>query len=63
MTSTMTKDRPADQPSSGEPPAEVIDRLAELLPEGALDEAVKGLRPEDLSGPGGWLSQLAGRVI
>lgn len=44
-------------------PEEVVDRLAELLPEGALDEAVKGLKPEELSGPGGLLSQLAGRVI
>lgn len=41
----------------------VADRLAGLLPEDALDEAVKGLRPEDVSGPGGLLSQLAGRVI
>jgi transposase-like protein len=47
----------------GEVPAEVVDRLADLLPEGALEDAVKGLRPEQLSGPGGLLSQLAGRVI
>src|SRR4051812_29299091 len=40
-----------------------MDRLAELLPDGALDAAVKGLRPEELSGPGGLLSQLAGRVV
>jgi putative transposase len=46
-----------------EPPREVVDRLAELLPEGALDEAVRGLKPEELSGPGGLLSQLAGRVV
>jgi len=45
------------------PPEEVVDPLAGLLPEGALDEAVKGLGPEELSGPGGLLSQLAGRVI
>jgi putative transposase len=42
---------------------EVVDRLAELLPEGALDDAIQGLRPEDLTGPGGLLSQLAGRVL
>jgi putative transposase len=42
---------------------EVFDRLAELLPEGALDDAVRGLKPEELSGPGGLLSQLAGRVV
>ncbi|HWK25162.1 MAG TPA: IS256 family transposase [Solirubrobacter sp.] len=46
-----------------DPPPEVIDRLAELLPEGALDDAVRGLKPEELSGPGGLLSQLAGRVV
>jgi putative transposase len=34
-----------------------------LLPEGALDDAVRGLSPEELSGPGGLLSQLAGRVV
>jgi putative transposase len=46
-----------------EPPQEVVDRLAGLLPEGALEDAVKGLRAEELSGPGGLLSQLAGRVV
>src|SRR3954468_8149683 len=46
-----------------DPPLEVLDRLSELLPDGALDEAVKGLKPEELSGPGGLLSQLAGRVV
>jgi putative transposase len=50
--------------SSQQPPEEeVVDRLAELLPEGALDDAVRGLRPEELTGPGGLLSQLAGRVV
>jgi putative transposase len=53
--------RPPDP--DGQPPKEVVDRLAELLPEGALDEAVRGLEPEELSGPGGLLSQLAGRVV
>ncbi len=46
-----------------QPPGEVVDRLGELLPEGALDDAVQGLRPEELTGPGGLLSQLAGRVL
>jgi putative transposase len=45
------------------PPDAVLDRLAGLLPEGALDDAVRGLTPEELSGPGGLLSQLAGRVV
>jgi len=44
-------------------PDEIRDRLAGLLPEDALEEAVQGLRPEDLTGPGGLLTQLAGRVI
>jgi Transposase, Mutator family len=44
-------------------PDEVVDRLAGLLDEAALEEAVEGLRPEELTGPGGLLTQLAGRVI
>jgi putative transposase len=64
MNTTMKDRSPREGAAGGqEPPEEVIDRLAELLPEGALDEAVKGLKPEELSGPGGLLSQLAGRVI
>jgi putative transposase len=39
------------------------DRLAELLPAGALEEALEGLEPEEITGPGGLLTQLAGRVI
>src|SRR3954451_2202055 len=41
----------------------VVDRLAGLLPGGALEDALKGLEPDDITGPGGLLSQLAGRVI
>lgn len=44
-------------------PDEVRDRLVGVLDEGALEEAVQGLGPEDLTGPGGFLTQLAGRVI
>src|SRR3954451_10918569 len=44
-------------------PGAIVDRLSGLLPEGALDDAVRGLSPEELSGPGGLLSQLAGRVV
>src|SRR5215210_5671061 len=64
--STMRSERrpgPGADREGQEPPEGVVDRLAELLPEGALDDAVKGLRPEELSGPGGLLSQLAGRVV
>jgi putative transposase len=65
MSSMKSERRPgpgADPEGEG-PPPEVVDRLAGLLPEGALDEAVRGLKPEELSGPGGLLSQLAGRVV
>lgn len=64
--STMKNRRRPDQgadPEGPQPGQEVLDRLAGLLPEGALEDAVKGLRPEELSGPGGLLSQLAGRVV
>jgi hypothetical protein len=65
MNSIMKSDKRPEEGVFGgqEPPEEVIDQLTELLPEGALDEAVKGLKPEELSGPGGLLSRLAGRVI
>ena len=39
------------------------DRLAGLLPEDALQDALEGLGPEEITGPGGLLTQLAGRVI
>jgi putative transposase len=39
------------------------DGLSELLPAGALEEALEGLEPEEITGPGGLLGQLAGRVI
>src|SRR5262245_21612771 len=38
-------------------------RLAGLLPEEALQDALKGLEPDEITGPGGLVSQLAGRVI
>jgi len=39
------------------------DRLAGLLPDDALQDALKGLEPDEITGPGGLLTQLAGRVI
>src|SRR6266480_5938834 len=45
------------------PPEEVRDRLAELLPEEALQDALKGLDSSEITGSGGLLSQLASRVI
>src|SRR3954464_16056717 len=40
----------------------VVDRLAGLLPPDALEDALKGLEPDQITGPGGLLTQLAGRV-
>lgn len=44
-------------------PDEVVDRLAGLLPADELQDAIKGLAPEQITGPGGLLTKLAGRVI
>ena len=44
-------------------PDEIRDRVAGVLDEEALEQAVQGLKPEELTGPGGLLTQLAGRVI
>src|ERR671910_3822930 len=44
-------------------PEEVVDRLAGLLPREELEDALEGLDPEQITGPGGLLAQLAGRVI
>jgi putative transposase len=42
---------------------EVPERLAGLLPEDALQDALAGLGPEEITGRGGLVSQLAGRVL
>jgi putative transposase len=57
--------RPAEPVAEAaiEPPEEVVDRLAGLLPADRLQDALKGLAPEQITGPGGLLTQLAGRVI
>ena len=52
--------RPARDESSVE---QARDRLAGLLPDEALQDALKGLEPDEITGPGGLLTQLAGRVI
>jgi putative transposase len=41
----------------------VTDRLAGLLAGEELEKALEGLEPEQITGPGGLLTQLAGRVI
>src|SRR4051812_156995 len=53
--------RAQDDPAG--PPEEVVDRLGGLLPGEELEKALEGLEPEQITGPGGLLSQLAGRVI
>jgi putative transposase len=63
MSTMKDKRRPGVGGGTSQPPDAVVDRLAELLPEGALDAAVRGLTPDELSGPGGLLSRLAGRVV
>ena len=42
---------------------EARDRLAGLLPDDALKSALEGLKPDEITGPGGLLTQLAGRVV
>ena len=56
----MSRLGPAVPESAAE---EVGDRLAGLLPEDALQDALAGLAPEEITGPGGLMTQLAGRVI
>jgi len=51
---------PADEASSVD---QARDRLAGLLPDDALQDALNGLDPDEITGPGGLVSQLAGRVI
>ncbi|MCW3047321.1 MAG: family transposase [Solirubrobacterales bacterium] len=64
MSTMKSERRPGRgvEPSQRQPEA-VADRLAGLLPEEALQDALKGLEGQDITGPGGLLSQLAGRVI
>ena len=48
---------------SASAPDAVVDQLAELLPADVLEDALKGLSPEEITGPGGLLNRLTGRVI
>lgn len=67
MTIKQIKDPERESMSTGQrgpgPPEEVVDRLAELLPADVLEDALKGLSPEEITGPGGLLNKLTGRVI
>jgi len=42
---------------------QVGERLSGLLPDEALQDALAGLSSEEITGPGGLMSQLAGRVL
>ena len=66
MTKQKIKPRVSDSSGPAVPESafdEVADRLAGLLPEDALQDALEGLRPEEITGPGGLMTQLAGRVL
>jgi len=66
MPSQKLKSRGGDSSRSAVPESSVEqarDRLAGLLPDDALQDALEGLAPEEVTGPGGLLTQLAGRVI
>jgi putative transposase len=66
MAMQNTKSTGRDRSSGADverPPGEVVDRLAALLPREALEDALEGLEGDQITGPGGLVSQLAGRVI
>ena len=66
MSSQKTKSRVSESSRSAVDESaceEVTDRLAELLAADALQDALAGLRPEEITGPGGLVTQLAGRVL
>ena len=51
------------RPPAKQLPDEVAEQLAGLLPDDALQDAVRGLDADAITGPGGLITQLAGRVI
>ena len=65
MTTRNTKPKTRSEAPEGPagPAGEVVDRLAGLLPAEELERALEGLAPEQITGPGGLLTQLAGRVV
>src|SRR5215212_9657570 len=59
-----SRGRESSRPAVPESASEgVVDRLAGLLPAEALQDALAGLAPEEITGPGGLVTQLAGRVL
>jgi putative transposase len=61
--SDSERDRSQSTQRAQSPTDAAVDRLAGLLPADALEDALAGLEPEEITGPGGLLTQLAGRVI
>jgi putative transposase len=61
-TKSIEREPSSSTDAQGSPP-EVTDRLAGLLAGEELEKALQGLEPEQITGPGGLLTQLAGRVI
>lgn len=60
---TQTKKPSTDTPVVADPTKEAADRLAGLLPTEELEKALEGLAPDQITGPGGLVTQLAGRVM
>ena len=60
---TQTKKPSPDTPVVADSTKEAADQLAGLLPTEELEKALQGLAPDQITGPGGLLTQLAGRVI
>lgn len=60
---TQTKTSPTDTVVVPDPAKKAVDRLAGLLPAEELEKALQGLEPDQITGPGGLVTQLAGRVI
>lgn len=60
---TTTKKSATIQEMPQQPVQEAVDRLTGLLPAEELQKALEGLAPDEITGPGGLVTQLAGRVI
>src|SRR4051794_4884285 len=65
ISSISDSERSPSKPSAGAQSSTqaAVDQLAGLLPAEALEDALRGLEPDEITGPGGLLTQLAGRVI
>src|SRR3954463_8048032 len=66
MSTQKTKSRVSESSRSAVDESaceEVTDRLAGVVPADALQDALAGLRPEEITGAGGLVTQLAGRVL